>query len=631
MLAIYMDRAQCYDDYHFLQERAGQVALKLLYPRQSLTFTQEDMPDLTAHLIAVDFWEKNPEIQRFKHPADIAIVRMFTKAQPKPCVPREFAETMKTFWADPDVSDYLFDFWRRTMAAGLLGTYDHCKTVANFTVRYSAYAWLFFDKPSRKHSISWIEANGKLHMYTIRELLFWTSRQVNAFDQFMTDRYFWRRMRANAYEAMDACRQIFNQHALSPHFKGAHEACKGILNQYNTQNLMYSSRLSTNSITRKAVSECAIADAWARDCKPPLPAFTPPTPREKEIIKKVIFQYHKSDESGGRELGIDWLAPMFEVSYSKTIQPIQNAIALERAEVKQTALALSLKDIRVNKPREFGLLKYFFEAIQKEDSLASVRLPWVIASRQIEALRRKHYGCLPPSSGLYFLCPSCGFFKSDIRLSKKRHNQTAHKMYYNLGNGKNYCSVIIPRGSKAILRRGPSPKKSRKAKTEVRKEKSEETKRECVTTEVLAINMIGKMVTTPVHGEVLLCSDCGRLMEYSIDAFRDGLPSCGCMNIALNPPPKKRGRRGQPAILDVEEERKYLPTLKCIDCLSSNNTNAKTLHLAFTPEGKIVYSAFCVEHLSWRTEEKKFFLNEKKSVKEEWPSLHRGRDGYYFK
>lgn len=630
MLAIYMDRSGRYDDDHYLKEEEGREVLKLFRPDTKLTFTQEDVPDVTSQLLAVDFWEKNNSHLRFKHPADVAIARMFTKAQPKPCVPREFAETMKGFWNDPVSGDYVFDFWRRTMAGGLLGIYDHCETTANFAVRYSVYSWLFYDEPNVEKSMSWIEENGKLHMYTIRELLFWTSAKVSAFDEFMTERYFWRRMRANAYEAMDRCRKLFNIHSLDPHFDVAHKECKIALSDFNNQNLMYSSRLCTNSFNRKVVVECAIADADARDEKPPgadIPTLPPDVTR---TIDTAVYKFHR--EKDGIELGFDWLAPIFGVSVSGAIHKLQQAAALEKAEVKQTAVALALKDIRHTLPRDFGIIQYFFMALEKTESLASARLPKEISMKQIETLKRNNFDYLPRSAGLHYICPSCGFFKSEVKLNTKRHNQISTKMYMNLATGKNYCAVIFPRGSKAAARRsrpGNSSAKPRvkKAKTVVRKEKTDFIKKECVTTEVLEINMIGKIVSTPAHGEVLLCPDCGKLMEYSIDAFRDGLPSCGCMKEDLT---KKRRKKKKKKVKKKkgEEHVEPPPLTKCIDCNRVSSTHI--LHFAFTKEGKVVKCRFCEEHLKWRLDEKKFFLDEKMPRKGAWKTLKRTRDGYYF-
>ena len=175
-------------------------------------FTVEDFPDLSPHLVAVDFWQKPNKRKKFRHPADDAIVRLFRKSQPGACAAREFSDTCLKFWTTPKWGDVIFDFCRRVVSASILGIYDHCKRSAPFPLRYRIYRWLFYQEIDKQRFALWIERNASFTTKAFREHMFWTSKNIKPFDDFMKKAYYWRLLRQNTQVAMDGARACFEEH-----------------------------------------------------------------------------------------------------------------------------------------------------------------------------------------------------------------------------------------------------------------------------------------------------------------------------------------------------------------------------------------------------------------------------------
>lgn len=595
MLAIYMDRSQRYDDAHYLNEMAGQAAMRLFRPDgpegEKLSFTKEDLPDLTPHLLAADFWAKSSQCagweSRFpeRKTADLAVVRMFTKAEPKPSASRGFPEMFRASWTqDPD-GDVTFDLWRRTMAASILGLYEHCAVTADFHVRYAVYAWLFFDPPSKERSAFWMEDNGKLHTYAIRELMFWTSARLSAFDDFMKEKYFWRLMRQNTCSGMDECRRAFNE---AFDFGEARLSCGRILEEFNSQNRMYAARVSTVSFQKKVVEKCIAADARARELG--LPDVPEPPERDRELMKAVVAKHH--DPARGKSLHFDWLGPCFGLSFERVLEPLSNAEKIERAELKQTVVAKVLADVREHSPEEFAVLRYFFQCLEEQDSFSTARLPPCISGPQLSALAEK-WDCapedVPKKADVKYFCPSCGVLKSEGMKTAKVLSKKAFKRYFDLGSGKVYCSSMFPRGSKAPAavskRAWKHQSKSKKAKTAVRKQRADKIREACLTAELLPIHLRGKVASTPAHSNLMTCATCAAPMEWTADKTRNGLPCC-CVRKEEAPP--------------AAVERKAT----CFDCGSASSRGS----LAFSESGKIIRALFCERHWSRRAKEGEYWL-----------------------
>lgn len=343
---------------------------------------------------------------------------------------------------------------------------------------------------------------------------------------------------------------------------------------------MYASRTKNSTFDDKANEACYIAEADAREKGA---AHSPMPPPE------ICTAIDAAIEATRGDLKFDFLATW--ISARDCVMPLIEAHDIEDAEIKRTEVSSVITRIRETHPEDFGVLRYFFEKVKDRKSFRVYELPKCVADKQSETLQEK-------SSNIY-LCRSCGFIKHAIKGCSVRRNKYTYRMYTGLLSGKTFCSPYVPRKglSAAAVARAPPLKNERfrnnrkgKEKQGIKREMLVIKKNRCIDTEVTRLDCLGACVSTKMHHNVMICPECGLLMQYDKKKFHDGLPNCGCN---VDAPPAMRN-----------EKRKR----ECADC--GKETTSRAVVFLANDEFKPAIRDFCAEDLRSRTSELDFELTE---------------------
>lgn len=497
-LSLYMELTEKYDDSSLLDasfeltEEDDYSAFDLFFPRDSLSFDIEELPDMFVHVLYCRFWGEKDKIEvPFDSPIDRKLIDILTKAQPSPCKGRSLATIISNAWSDKTGGSIIFDSILRIIFGGLLGVYDHCTVLPNFRVRRILYHWFSFSSHDRNIMADWISQNKTLITYILREFLFFSIMQCSPLNDFMEKTYYWYSMRRNACDAMDNVRKYLNSALLGPtmipagdcssifeescvfleanHIAGKYEfwfekklspedprstnislflSIEDTLAEYNRRNLKYCPRHIETSFVEKMDTVIAMVDIETalkrrRENKGDkiqetisdedlLKEIAAGISSDSELITEYEREYVERLVTECHDpinpISYEWLAAIFDVSLYDSIMPLKEAETLYKYETDRTALKKVMQEIMNTSPRDYEFLKTFFLAMHKVNGIAIYDLPATLGLKQIQKYREV-YGLEPGQE----LPESAG-------------------TYYVCPNCSRIKAPVIPAGSDAIHR-----------------------------------------------------------------------------------------------------------------------------------------------------------------------------------
>lgn len=464
-LSLYMELTEKYDDSSLLSYTPLDLTLEtkdidfsafdLFFPRDSLAFDIEELPDMFVHVLFCRFWGEKDKIEvPFDSQIDRKLIDILTKAQPSPCKGRSLATIISNAWSDKTGGNIIFDSILRIIFGGLLGVYDHCTVLPNFRFRRILYYWFCFSRHDRNALADWISQNKTLITYILREFLFFSIMQCSPLNDFMEKTYYWYSMRRNAYDAMDDVRRYLNGTLLGPtmipvdgslleeescifleanHIAGKYTfwfekklspedprntnmslflSIEDMLAEYNRRNLKYCPRHIETSLVEKMDTVIAMVDIETalkrrRETKGSeeiisdedlLKEIAAGISSDSELITDYERQYVERVVTECHDpinpISYEWLAAVFDVSLYDSIMPLKEAETLYKYETDRTALKKVMQDIMNTSPRDYEFLKTFFLAMHKVNGIQIYDLPANLGLKQIQKYREV-YGLEP--------------------------------------------------------------------------------------------------------------------------------------------------------------------------------------------------------------------------------------------
>lgn len=211
LLSIHIETHAEYFDHLLYDEDNPYCPYKTLSPRYELTFSLEDLPDLSAHIFnSSQMWNENDEIS-VTNPIVSILINMIGKAQPPPCKSRSLSEILQSIMENVKSENTLFtQCISRFMIASLLGIYPTSKVQANFAVRHLIYRFFFL----QMGDTSWLQRiveNKFLVVYVMREYIFYILKSLPGLNDYMIRNYFWTQIVDNTYYVMDYVRAELNK------------------------------------------------------------------------------------------------------------------------------------------------------------------------------------------------------------------------------------------------------------------------------------------------------------------------------------------------------------------------------------------------------------------------------------
>jgi len=591
MLTLHMEMTGSYTNESLTQVKPGKCSiapLYMFYPDKDKAFTLDCLRDMFIPLLYCKFWGDNIDIP-YTDPELIKLIGVFAKGLPSPCKGRSVTTILPDTWDSETTSSPVFDTIIRVIMASLLGVYEHADRVC-FQVRRRVYKWFAMSMPDKETVSRWIKMNKHLIIYIMRENIFKQIEGLPAVNDYMNDNYYWYYMTKNTHEAMNCVRQhvnktiltytqnypINNQWDIPDYQKFLTESCyfadihlekylnvsaaeqwkpgtswfaglDVVLAGFNKSNLDYCHRPLEMSFLDSVVASIKdIDDAHYNDNDYMLDENDSFTPDHEVMMKRLILEGFRTDEP----LSYEWLVPYFKVSVVSVLKLLE-AEKLYVRETSRSKVSTTLKKMALKNYRDYYILKTFFLTLKKKYSFMLYDLPYHIMKQQIEAFHEM-YGTvngemLHQSAGVYYMCPNCGELKAKVVPSNQPHRSAKERE----------CTLSFERVSIDMVTRKlycskPASKSTPKKRTvttdvvseamELDIDKKKETKKQskenrrktimelCPKTELIKVNMIGKLAYTEKWGCIFLCPKCRCLTTFGRSAYTDshGELSCGC-------------------------------------------------------------------------------------------------------
>jgi len=476
MLAVHMEKKNCYKTDELLQPdpEVGYSAFEMYRPRQTLVFTEEELPDLFVHTFYVNYWEEEL-VPVFDKALDQLILDFLKKLIPGPCKSRSFTSIISDVWLnkskkkskrklqESEIAQF-FDINLRLLFASLLGVYKHSTKRACLLVRMKLYRYFCMDFPGTEDFSNWFMENDSLVRYCFREFLFYSVSRIPALQIYMEKRYYWSFLTSNTFDTMNHVRQHTNQYIgmanryhplithngrslLSLYTVEMYNCClngdnlenldywqpgsawysglQSVLNKANGVRLNYANRSQDKNFVEKVIDHILYID-----CKDENQGIEIKDPvndcgyvfnkKEEDKLEDYVYSITKFDNYN---YTYDWLIAFYKVSES-SVQKLKNAEQLAIHETNRSNLKKILTQIKRNKPYDYAVIRCLFFSFKKKYSIAFHPLPRFMLKQQINTEMKLYQ--TPPgerlsdNAGLYYLCTSCGDIKTFVLGNRKQ-------------------------------------------------------------------------------------------------------------------------------------------------------------------------------------------------------------------
>ena len=486
-------------------------------------------PDIIHCLHLCNFFNDN-------RPPGIPILHILSKALPQRCQYRNLKEIcMEYCKKERGVLDWL----KVCIECSLGGYYPHCEDIVPFWVRISLYQGCIAS--TKKTWIRWIERNGYLLFYIIKEYLVFAVRYEPALYEVVCGTYYWEEFEQTTKKAMRAVRRLICMN-MRRAAKNVFSFCEHELLKYNSYQLQYLYKIPNGNnhrllydlmrqIRQMKYQECLLklrrgrgaASSWESSRTYPTLQIQKDLEVGQDCKKMIemIVQYRH-------------LLPKISVLHWMHLCGMSSE-AVERWQVARDAFLLrdvskkniSLQIHRELSIRDFSILNAFICKMFDFQAVRIIRLPkhWYI--NQYQALQKRMV------DGTEYICRACKTFKSfivrptpaDIHFYAIGHD----KIMYDDDHDKYFCG-------RKIVRHQNQKRNKKKHQTDehlhnqmARSIRRRDESMDCADTELLSVPMLGNMVQC-YDKLYVLCPmpQCGRpcRFEFYKTSFL-GTFSCG--------------------------------------------------------------------------------------------------------
>ena len=555
-LTIYMQITEQFaDKYYFVDEPA---IYKVLKPRPELAFDANSIPDCTIHAMYCNIWGIETEDIYLPSDVDNIIIDILSKSLPTACKSREMSRILLKRYKQAREADDLnvqktdtFNLLHlipqaplikelliRIIMASMLGTYESSEISANFNRRQQLYHWFMWANIEMEELCKWISDYKSIIQYVIREFIFDTISRIPALNDYLENTYQWFKMKRNATNCMDEIRKLLNEDYSYQEEDHVLFTCEQYAKNMNINMLKIAPRFRKLTSTQMIVNHMKHNDAIEVDNE------------TKDHMHQIFDLYYNEQTRLKENFSYAWLIVTFNINPG-SYTSLRNAEALYKQETDRTAIKYALINIQTERPYDYAVLKLYFMELAQRQAVRVYYLPKDILHQQINAYSHI-YGTndLPASAGLYYFCPSCASIKAYVATHKSVLNYASlchQRIFHDTFQGKMYCKKprlvqffdintekIEYDEEDDIFYKVPledpnqnKTKKKRKKAIQARKETSEI----CTETELIPINMLGKVLHTATDGNVIICPSCGILTKICKKGYDNstGIFSCGCV------------------------------------------------------------------------------------------------------
>ena len=323
---------------------------------------------------------------------------------------------------------------------------------------------------------------------------------------------------------------------------------QSIMDSFNKNNLGFCHRPISTSFLDTMVNIIKSID----DLTYGKPSFEEPKKEfekngEKEL-KSIIDLFSTSDP-----LSFEWLMIKFNVNIDN-IMRLSFGRRSYNGETSRSGIRNIVVDIAEDSPMDYTIIRSFFLYRKTQFMIMLYPLPVHITKQQIESYHRMYQTLrgekLSESAGVYYVCPNCGELKARVmpkdltigpssHIKERERTLSNEKTSINMQTGKVYCSkppskttpkkrtVATDTVCEMIGAEKDSKKETKKQSKDNRKKSMRQN---CPQTELVKINMIGKILRTEKTGLVIVCPWCLCLTTFGRFSYENsgGHLSCGC-------------------------------------------------------------------------------------------------------
>lgn len=519
LLSIYMERTGMFLDFDLTD------APIIVYPSSKLVFSTDCLPTIQIHAIYALFLRQHKQTP-FLNPCDQQFIRMLSKALPISGNKRGNATMNSEFLQS--TNSYVRDGLSRLIAAGLLGIYDQCKEPAEFHVRRKIYEWFYFNDTTDALK-NWFFQNPEILLYVIREALFSTVHSNSIVYELMCSVYRWELLESNIFNTMDRIRSRLSQMRVLSDFtvgvsadnstflmiteprKDTIESAISIASSKNLKNAPKIIRCQFELMTYKLMKKQEKSKFTRHKV---MPWSCPAVSR----ITNTLLSLGRTVNDPPLEIPLDYLI-LFGTSRKKCLDPLEKCRQLYENETNTIALTDFIKNLRNEYPEFYVRLFAHYDTLHYINAFQLSPLPYHIAKKQVIALRKEFAFTsnepLPVQAGNVLACQYCGLVKSDIKFDRVRRGKESKVPVYNLLTYGLFCKRIVPRSHS-------------NPKTVVTRDRPKCDG--CKFTELISVNLIGKVLYSRQQLSVILCPGCCRLMVLCNEAYDTlGRLHCGCI------------------------------------------------------------------------------------------------------
>ena len=567
-LVNYIEINEAYDD-----ETLDSDAVAPYLPKLSLVFHEGELPAIDKSVMYCSFWGDN------SHKFSIPIVHLFSKAIPHRCGIRGLMGIIKDkITSEPAILHTL----TMLLAASMLGVYESRTRVRpDFGVRKQLYKFFFLGKDGecQEYLRHWMDKKTVLPgpppkvifehehtiFYVLKEALCFLVAQVPPLHAIICQHYPWTQFEQSVTDAMDRMRTMISVNAKTPG-KDFFTGVEAFLTSYDgdhERNLYRPHRMPFIDAMVKATEDLEtdeLVGLLAPDLIPPahkaaLVALVAKYSPYRRIVP-TVYDFQDATPAMIDAAVVEGLFPLacFGVSKGaiKALIETQERFEIDGSErgVKATLRKRVLDDASgaVIGERDYQIIRDFYAAVAAQRSIRTFTLPVHYFLAQTRALRSKH--CVPngepspPEMGKVLYCTCCRNFHGFLVKGKKTARRAASAVYA-YGNDKVivddrtlklYCG--FRRGDRNDTKKRSSSKTAiafpgaKKDAAKERRKAAKDAKKartyaQCIDTELLEIDIVGKALQLGKQ-IIVLCTHCGNptlfdQRKYFGDAFTCGL------------------------------------------------------------------------------------------------------------
>lgn len=509
-LALHMMMKNQFTDTELVARRPIS-ALDMYGPHLKLSFTVEEIPDFSIVINNCRFWGDEVDspftMDSDGHidPEMTALIAAENKFIPHSCNRRSVITTVLKAWIKYGHIN-VYRCYLRIVIASLLGVYEHCAQIANFSARLKIYKWFIMMSPSPFQFAEWMSSNKFLTIYAVREHMFWTVKHLHALYDFLSERYYYRSVVYNINKSMDKVRKRFNRYvvdsrdclprmddmgnSLDDFFrkeqchsefdvfvasqkklqpgKAWFDWAEHFLDRSNKKNPDSWPRVMAESFTKKMVRTFAEYEI-AYICSGRVSRED--ISKKSKILEACFERIAKdSDYNDYHALSLD----PFKVS-ELSVCDIEMAETLYERETSRSEVGKAVAKLLTRGVEDFLIFQHFFKIKYAREVVSVYPLPLDWTKLQVEKFHELYNtrigDALPPSAGLYYVCTSCGNIRSVTieynsgnnltekqlkrREKMKKSSLCCDGIQIDVTTGRKYC---LPSKSKAgAKKRGATP------------------------------------------------------------------------------------------------------------------------------------------------------------------------------